>query len=215
MAKPGSSIAGTPGSGATLATHLVSSKEYPVYLPTDAQGHVRGDRDVYVVTATDLAWSFPTEWLVLFNADATGVEVDVIGATFSIYATSAASGTARGVWRIQGISAYTGGTSLTPVAFDTSSPALDADITAAHTVTSVTPVSGRLALISLPDDELSSRWASDLQTIKGAAATNLFSETFFGQPIRLRQDEGVAVRTVTNGGAGNVKVDVSLYFRMR
>lgn len=60
MTQANDSVAVTPGTGATVATHLVNSKEYQVVVLAGDDGHIKGSKDAYVATyklATDAAAS--------------------------------------------------------------------------------------------------------------------------------------------------------------
>ena len=72
MTQANDSILVTPGSGATVATHTVSSKEYQVVMQAAESGHIIGSKDtfyavipsqVHVAAANTVHWD-------LFNADA-------------------------------------------------------------------------------------------------------------------------------------------------
>lgn len=51
MTQANDSILVTPGSGATVATHLANAKEHQVIMEADALGHVWGTRDTYIAYA--------------------------------------------------------------------------------------------------------------------------------------------------------------------
>src|SRR4051812_2890492 len=72
MSKAGDSILVTPGSGATVATHTVNSKEHQVVMIADERGELVGSlptfhamipSQVHVAVANTVHWD-------LFNADA-------------------------------------------------------------------------------------------------------------------------------------------------
>jgi hypothetical protein len=73
------SILVTPGTGTTVASHLVSSKEHQVVMVADDSGHIQGSLPTYfwatppsVAGASKLHWDF-------FNATGSGKIVDVRG----------------------------------------------------------------------------------------------------------------------------------------
>src|SRR3990167_10466670 len=69
----------TPGVGATVATHLVNSKEYQVPIEADSLGHIKGSRADFLAFFTPATNAANRRVGDLFNADATGVVVRVQG----------------------------------------------------------------------------------------------------------------------------------------
>jgi hypothetical protein len=122
------SILVTPGSGATVATHLANSKEYQTVMMADADGHLIGSKDdwfAYFTPATNAASRSVGD---LFNADATAI-VRVRGVW--IIPTSTAITGAQIGFDLNRISTVgTGGTAITCRPLDPNVAALDADITA-------------------------------------------------------------------------------------
>jgi hypothetical protein len=114
MALPGDSILVTPGSGATVATESVSSKEYQVIMRADAYGHIIGGRDVYVFSAVAMAKSANKVYLTIYNGDASLV-VEVVHVQINQEATAAVTGLVRGYRLSRVTAAPTGGTTLTAV----------------------------------------------------------------------------------------------------
>lgn len=112
MVQPNDSIVVTPGTGATVATHLVSSKEYQVMMLADHLGHILGSRDLFCVF-----------YLPVTNAN--NREVAELWTN---------TGQVRhDVNRISTVG--TGGTVVTPRPMDESQAALDAAITAMYGAT--------------------------------------------------------------------------------
>lgn len=71
MALPNDSILVTPGSGATVPTHLVSAKEYEVVMVADIAGHIMGGNvevgvsiSESVATQVAATYSLKKQWLV-------------------------------------------------------------------------------------------------------------------------------------------------------
>lgn len=201
MGKANDSILVTPGSGATVATHTVSSKEHQCIIPCDAQGHLWGDRGLYAVSAAGMAKSASKKYLSVFNADSTGVIVDIVGILICQENTAAVTGLVRG-YRVHRITAHSAGTTVTPVALDTGEAALDADITCRSDGLTATTSGDPLAVGSLHEDE-----------IGGGGPVWLFNEQLFGQPIVCRQDQGVVILQDSTAGAGNMSAII--YFRQR
>lgn len=77
MALANDGITVTPGAGATVATHLVSSKEYQVFMRADADGHIQKSGDIYVANFPSQAVGASKLYLDLFNATGSGKTMKV------------------------------------------------------------------------------------------------------------------------------------------
>lgn len=128
MGLPNDSILVTPGTGATVATHLVSAKEYQVYMEADNLGHIKGSRDGFLCFFTPATNADARRVADLFNADATAV-VRVQG-IWTIPTFTAITGVGIGFGLKRTTTVGTGGTAMTPRPLDTTFGALDPDITA-------------------------------------------------------------------------------------
>ena len=133
MGLPNDSILVTPGSGATVATHLVSSKEYQVMMEADKLGHIKGSRADFLAYYTAVTNASNRSVAELFNASATAI-VRVQGIWIMPSLTSI-TGVQIGFDINRVSSVGTGGTVVTPRPLDTTYPALDASITAAYSST--------------------------------------------------------------------------------
>ena len=128
MTQANDSILVTPGSGATVATHLANSKEYQVVMEADVLGHIKGSRAswfVWFAPATNAANRSVAD---LFNADAALI-VRVQG-VWIVPTLTGITGVAIGFDINRTSAVGTGGTTETPRPLDTTQSALDADITA-------------------------------------------------------------------------------------
>lgn len=122
------SILVTPGSGATIATHLAGGKEHQVIVEADHLGHIKGSRDgflLYFTAATNAANRRVGD---LFNADATAI-VRVQG-IWIIPTLTAITGVQIGFGIKRTSAVGTGGTVETPRKLDESQGNLNANITA-------------------------------------------------------------------------------------
>lgn len=81
MTLPNDSILVTPGSGATVATHAVSSKEYQAVVVADANGHIYGTAETFIVATGNSAnvAAARTTHFDLFNASGSGKIIEVVG----------------------------------------------------------------------------------------------------------------------------------------
>lgn len=119
------------GDGSTIATHSAASKEYQVTMEADSSGHIKGSRARFFANYTAVTNAVNREVAELFNADAALI-VRVKG-IWIIPTNSAVTGAAI-QYEVNRISAVgtTSSTTITPRPLDTSSAALDADITARY-----------------------------------------------------------------------------------
>lgn len=72
------SILVTPGSGATVATHLVASKELQVVVPADVNGHLVESAASYLFTVPPIAVGANKVMLDLFNATGSGLTLRLV-----------------------------------------------------------------------------------------------------------------------------------------
>jgi hypothetical protein len=131
MTLPNDSIAVTAGSGQIVATHLVSSKEYEMMMPCDADGHIWGSKSLYfyqVATHSSSGSSNQVHW-DLFNTG-TAVIVRVL----SIVQQPELNVTATGAgyqWLLERTTSIgSGGTVLTAWLPNTAGTVLDASVSA-------------------------------------------------------------------------------------
>jgi hypothetical protein len=129
MAQPNDSVSITPGTGAVIATQVVSSKEFQAVIPTDSAGNMVGTVPTYVVQTGLISNGNAANRVAfdLFNASASAV-VTVHG-LFLIpsLATVTGVGLAWELRRTQSVG--TGGTTVTSIPMDTANGAHDAGIT--------------------------------------------------------------------------------------
>lgn len=205
MTLPNDSILVTPGSGATVATHLVSSKEYQVVCLADAAGQLIDDPiGVFASTALAMSKSASKNYLSLFNADASLI-VDVYGLWAAQEQTAAVTGLVRGYRLYRTTStAHSGGTSNTPVKIDTTTSNLDADITVRSNGQTVTASGEALGATGIGEEETGAG---------GAARHWLWNWKIEGVPIVLRQNEGVMLQQ--DGTAGTGVLSAGVIFRVR
>lgn len=198
MTLPNDSILVTPGTGATVATHLVSGKEYEVVMVADSDGHIVGSKEGFTVYSPPTTNAANRSVIDLFNADA-AVIVSVRG-IWIIPSLTAITGVQIGFDINRTTSVGTGGTALTPRKLDTSQAALDVDITARNGAT------GGAALDHI-------YWASFFfndETNPGAGVVAYQNQLPVGlggrvMEITLRQNQGIQVKqsiTATVGLTG-------------
>ena len=221
MSQANDSILVTPGTGATVATHLVASKEHQVVMVADESGHVQGSLPTYfyasppsVAGANKLHWD-------IFNATGSGKVMDVrgvwlipkldvaatvvVGTRIDTYRTSAV-GTGGTAASVDSASPDPAGGNFTK--FDEANVAIPAQITAR-----VLPTGG--ATIS--------RWlfpsftTSKIEmTVTGTGSwgflsqyQNLIPMFSFGQKIAVRENEGLLFKQGSVASLGSVSLLVA------
>ena len=141
MALPNDSITVTPGTGATVATQLVSAKEYQIVMLAYPDGHLTGSLPQYRLTCPSQAVGASKVFLDLFNATGSGVSIRVLSAFCFVDNDTAVTGTLGVEVNLTrttavgtgGTAATADGTSLTAITIskmDTAAAALSANITA-------------------------------------------------------------------------------------
>jgi hypothetical protein len=207
MAKANDSILVTPGSGATVATHLVDSKEYQVVMVADDLGHIAGSRPIYfwhipsqvhVAVANTIHWDF-------FNAHASlVVRVQSIQQLPNI--TTAVTGVAFDWSLIRTTSVGTGGSALTAVEADLSQTDIDVAITARTKPTGGAASGVTLRNYTIHSEETNAATQMMHMMMAGGIA-DLVPMTLrpehSGEGIVLRQNQGMKCVQVTNSNAGN------------
>jgi hypothetical protein len=207
MTRANDSIDVTPGSGAVVATHLVSSKEYQVVMVADDLGHIAGSRPIYfwhiasqvhVAVANTVHWDF-------FNADASlVVRVQSIQQLPNI--TTAVTGVAFDWSLIRTTSVGTGGSALTAVLADTAQTALDADITCRTKPTGGAASGVTIRTYTIHSEETNAATQMMHMMMAGGVADLVpltLRPEHSGEGFVLRQNEGIKCVQVTNSNAGN------------
>lgn len=204
MTQAGDSILVTPGSGATVATHTVASKEHQVVMVADESGHILGSRDFYfysIASQVHVAVASTVHW-DLFNADA-ALLVRVHSVIQIPNITTAVTGVVFDWTLGRTTSAGTGGAAQTAWLPDLSQTALDADITCRSK-----PTGGAAAGVVLRNYSLSSE-ETNAATIMVASLGGLELVPVNLWPpasengILLRQNQGLRCVQVTSSAAGN------------
>lgn len=194
MTKAGDSILVTPGSGATVATHIVDGKEHQVVMIAHESGHILDTLPTYYWYRTYAAGAQNQRTIDLFNASGSGVIVRVkklfiqhnmaavtgVGHTFDVIRTSAVG---------------TGGTTLTGRTPDSANAALPAQVTARSSATGGATES--FVFFSAAVDPEESRPGAALMGM-----VNWIPEGPNIQEIVLREGEGLLLKQITNSTVG-------------
>jgi hypothetical protein len=190
------SVLVTPGSGATIATHLASSKEHQVVMVADPDGHLHNSRDEFIVYYTEQTNSATREIAELFNADA-AIIVRVRG-VWVIPTVTAITGVAvsGALHRISAVGT-TGSTTVTPRPMDTTQAALDADITARYNSTAgATSVHEYMRFFHFNEETNAGLTLVQHQNLIPSSIGNRVPE------IVLRQNQGIKLQFVAGGTVG-------------
>lgn len=193
MTLAGDSILVTPGSGATVATHTVASKEHQVVMVADADGHIQGSNPVYRLIVQGSAVGANKVHADLFNASGSALVLKVLSAKVLPDIDTAVTGVVAAEVALTRTTAVgTGGTAATLdstsltaptiVELDTSNPALHANITAR-----AAPAGGATAgaLLGL-------RHVFTEETNAGAALAALLGAEFVTcGPVIVREGQGL------------------------
>lgn len=125
----------TVGTGGVIATHLVNAKEYQAFVQANADGHILGTIPTYSAWSTAIASAANKVYMHIFNASGSGKTVKV--RKLFVQPSMAVNALAAQTWRLSKTSAVgtTGNTAITIRAHDSTSAAVPAQITAAHSFT--------------------------------------------------------------------------------
>lgn len=213
MALSNDSVLVTPGSGATIATHLINSKEHQAVVQVGESGHIIGSKDTYlfsIASQVHVAAANTVMW-DLFNADAT-ILVRVVSIKQQPNIVTAVTGVAFN-WQLTRTTAVgTGGTAQTAWLPDLSQTALDADITCR-----VKPTGGATAGVTLKTYDLHSEETNaGTMVIASMGGLELVPQSITGDltggiqhGILLRQNQGLRCVQVTNSAAGNTGWEIT------
>lgn len=188
------SILVTPGTGATVATHLVNSKEHQVMMMANANGHLQDTLETWYFWSTYDAGAQNEILIDVFNATGTGKIVKVRKA-FIQHNMAAITGVGHQFDFIKTSAVGTGGTALTGRAADSTNPALPAGVTARHAATGGATTAHVLFSAAVDPEE----------TRPGAALMpwiNWIPEGPTVQEIVLNENEGLKITQITNSIVG-------------
>ncbi len=200
------SILVTPGSGATVATHLANGKEYQVVMVADDSGHLQQTLPTYSFCIKAQAGAANKDHFDIFNAAGSGVILELRGLWVTPSLIVGVTGTVCPDFDFYRTSAIgTGGTALTVGA--ATFPAItkldtgDGASLPAQVTIRAAPTAGATALtaimpIYVPQEET---WAgTNLLQFQ-----NAMPNTVMAQRYTIREGQGFKLRQVTLGVAQN------------
>lgn len=213
MALPNDSIAVTPGSGATVATQLVSTKEYQVVMLAYPDGHLTGSLPQYRLICPSQAVGANKVFVDLFNATGSGVSLRVLSAFCYVDNDTAVTGTLGVEVNLTrttavgtgGTAATLEGTSLTAITIsemDTNNPALSANITAR-----ASPTGGATA-----GALIGQRWVFTEETSAPSGIAGTLGAEFIrneGADLIVRENSGLRFVQGSVASVGNLSFEIT------
>jgi hypothetical protein len=205
MTQANDSILITPGSGATVATHLANSKEHQVVMLAESDGHILGTKAAYVYNIGTMVWVTGGNQVVwdMFNADASLLVRVHSVRLIPDMVTAVATGVACYFKLARTTAVGTGGSAQTAWAYDTNTgvvPTLDADITCRTKPTGGATESTILRNFYQHGEETN----TSNQIPSSLGGIELIPELIQNRGgIVLRQNEGLRVVQITSTALGN------------
>ena len=213
MSQANHSVTVTPGTGATIATQLVNSKEHQVVMLAMPDGHISGSLPQYRLICPSQAVGASKVFLDLFNATGSGVSLRILSAFCYVDNDTAVVGTlgvevdltrttAVGTG---GTAAVADGTSLTAITIskmDTNNPALSANITARSA-----PTGGATA-----GALLGQRWVFTEETAAPSGIAGTLGAEFIrneGADLIVRENTGLRFVQGTVASVGNLSFEIT------
>lgn len=212
MAQANDSVLVTPGSGATIATHLVNGKEYQVVMIADQDGHIENSGDIYRLSLPSQAVGANKLYFDLFNATGTGKTMKILSAWATVDNDTAVTGTLGvqlSLFRTTAIG--TGGTAAT------SDGTVDTAATISKWNTSTALPAGVTARLGPTGGAtqgawLGSRWVFTEETnaASGIAGT-LGAQMVISpdQPLLVEENTGIRFNQGTVASVGNVAFEIT------
>lgn len=206
MARANDSITVTPGSGATVATHLTGGKEYQVVMLSDETGHILNSRNTYIVSTgnTPHVGAARTTLFDIFNAPGSGVIMRVIG-VYIIPAQVAVTGVGQTYEVIRTSTAGIGGTVLVPQKFDSISPNVPTQVTARLKPTGGATTLATLQFINGTSEE-TMPYTAMASVLNHVPLGGIMSWGAIGWVVR--EGEGLKIDQTTNSAVGNLNIQV-------
>lgn len=216
MTQANDSVLVTAGTGTTIASHLVATKEHQVVMVADDSGHIQGSLPTYFYCSPPIAVGVSKLHCDIFNATGSGkvmdirgvwlipkLDVAVVGAVairMDLYRTSAV-GTGGTVASVDSATVDVGGGNFTK--FDESNAAIPAQITARVAPTGGATISRWLFPSNIAPEETNTSmgYLSQWQ--------NLIPMFTFGQKLVVRENTGILFKQGAVASVGSVSILVA------
>jgi hypothetical protein len=213
MSLANDSIAITPGTGATVATQLVSAKEYQVVMLAMPDGHLQNSLPQYRLICPSQAVGANKVFVDLFNATGSGVSLRILSAYCFADNDTAVTGTLGVEVNLTrttavgtgGTAATADGASLTAITLtkmDTANAALSANITARSA-----PTGGATA-----GALLGQRWIFTEETSAPSGIAGTLGSEFIrneGADLIVRENSGLRFVQGTVASVGNLSFEIT------
>jgi hypothetical protein len=203
MTKANDSINVTPGSGASVATHLAGGKEHQVVMIAGGRGNIWGSADCYLVDTgfTANVAAARTTHFDFFNASS---EILELHGVFIIPSLVAVTGVGL-TWELIKTSAVgTGGAGITPRALDSTNAALPGTITARSKPAGGATTDFVWTYISSSSEETTpyAGMASVLNHLTFATSPDV-------QALTLNPGEGIKIDQTTSSAVGTTNIRIA------
>lgn len=211
MTQANDSVLVTPGTGATIASHLVATKEHQVVMVADGSGHIQGSLPTYMYMTPSVVVGASKLYFDLFNASGSGKIIDVrglwaipktdvavVGAVatrLDLYRTSAV-GTGGTAHSYKSPTPDVAGGNISPM--DTVNAALPAQITARWLPTAGATIAEWMIATYAMTEEASTSMAYIGQY------QNLLPALTFGQKLALNEGQGILMKQGTVASVGSM-----------
>lgn len=213
MSLPNDSIAITPGTGATVATQLISSKEYQVVMLAMPDGHLANSLPQYRMICPSQAVGANKVFMDLFNATGSGVSLRILSAYCFADNDTAVTGTlgvevnltrttAVGTGGTAATADSTSLTTITLTKMDTANAALSASITARSA-----PTGGATA-----GALLGQRWVFTEETSAPSGIAGTLGAEFIrneGADLIVRENSGLRFVQGSVASVGNLSFEIT------
>lgn len=213
MAFPNDSITVTPGSGATVATHLAQSKEYQVVLVADEDGHLAGSLPRYRLIVPSQAVGANKVYCDLFNGSGSGVKVRITSVFAYADNDTAVTGTLGVEIALTRTTAVgTGGTAATNDSTSLTAPTIARMDTADSVVPAQITARSAPAGGATAGAYLGSRWVFTEETNAGSALAGMLGADLIrndGSKLIIRENEGLRVLQGAVASVGNIALEIN------
>lgn len=205
------SITVTPGSGATVATHLIGGKEHQMTVDVDEYGHITGTAPAYILFVPSSAAGANKVYFDLFNAVGSGVMLRVKSVEVIKNGSVAVTGTLSvQLFLTRTTAVGTGGTAATAESTSFTAPGLNkmnpanANLPAGVTARSV-PTAGATAGAVLGEVHI---FSEETNASSYEYIDFLIAEAADIQPIFVPEGTGIRVVQGTVASVGNTGFNV-------
>ena len=193
MAQSNDSVDVTPGTGATIATHLAGGKEHQVFMQANPDGHILGSLPTYSAWTSTMAASANLVYWHLYNASGSGKILKL--RKIFIQPSQAVNALAAQTWRVSRTSSAgtTGAATITINKHDSSDPTLPAQVSVQRSYTAGGTETATLFELPISVEET-------LPSVGLVPYFNILPTD--GEAITdfvVREGEGLAVKNVTGG----------------